>query len=368
MKKIILLFALFLYLISANFVLAQDKVKIYFFYGQGCPHCARANKFLEDFQEKYSAKIEIIKYEVYSHPENIEIFKNFCLKYNIQPNAVPTIFVGERYFRGWNDDVGVDLEEYIKQILKKGKDLQEENVFQGGFKKKNFTQLTLAKIFSLALVDAVNPCAFAVLTLMLISILTYNPRKKKNILLAGFSFVAAVFIMYLFYGLIIIRFFQAVQSLTSVRLLLYRILGVAAVILGILNIKDFFKYKPGSLFTEMPMFLRPKVKKVISGITSPTGAFFIGLFVTLFLLPCTIGPYIITGGILSALKIIKTIPYLLFYNLVFVLPMIAIVFIVYFSIAKIEDVSDWKDKNIRFLHLAAGIIIFCLGLMMVLGV
>ncbi len=365
-RRILFLLLLFLFFVSP--VLAQEKIKIYFFYGEGCPHCARANKFLEIIQEKYPTKVEIIKYEIYSHPENIEIFKDFCLRHNIQPNAVPTIFVGEKYFRGWSNDIGLDLEGYIKQILEEGKNFQKENAFQNNFKKESFTQLTLTKIFSLALVDAVNPCALAVLTLMLISILAYNPHKKRNIILAGFSFVAAVFIMYLLYGLIIIRFFQIVQSLTFVRLLLYKILGATAVILGILNIKDFLKYKPGSLFTEMPMFLRPKVKKVISGITSPRGAFFIGLFVTLFLLPCTIGPYIITGGILSALEIVKTIPYLLFYNLIFVLPMVVIVFIVYFSMAKIEDVSDWKDRNIRFLHLIAGIIIFCLGLMMILGI
>ncbi|GAG48195.1 unnamed protein product, partial [marine sediment metagenome] len=48
-------------------------------------------------------------------------------------------------------------------------------------------ELTLLQITSLAAIDAVNPCALAVLTLMLIAILTYNPKKKINILLAGFA-------------------------------------------------------------------------------------------------------------------------------------------------------------------------------------
>ena len=37
-------------------------------------------------------------------------------------------------------------------------------------------KLTLTKILSLAAVDAINPCALAVLALMLIAILTYNPK------------------------------------------------------------------------------------------------------------------------------------------------------------------------------------------------
>ena len=140
-----------------------------------------------------------------------------------------------------------------------------------------------------------------------------------------------------------------------------------AIVLGILNIRDFFKYKPGSLGTEMPMFLRPKVKKIISRVTSPIGAFIVGAFVTIFLLPCTIGPYVICGGILYTLGILKFLPWLVLYNLIFILPMLIITVIVYFGVSKIEDVSDWKDKNIRYLHLISGIIIFFLGLAMVLG-
>jgi len=227
--------------------------------------------------------------------------------------------------------------------------------------------LTIAKIISLAMVDSINPCALAVLTLMLIAILTYNPKDKRNVLLAGIYFIASVFIMYLFYGLVIINFFKVVQALTSMRLALYRALGFVAILLGLLNIKDFVRYKPGGFLTEMPMSLRPKVKKIISGITSPRGAFIVGLFVTLFLLPCTIGPYIIAGGILSVLSIMKTLPWLMLYNLIFVLPMVAIVVVVYAGISRVEDVSGWKDKNIRYLHLASGLIMFLLGVGMFFG-
>jgi len=229
------------------------------------------------------------------------------------------------------------------------------------------SDLSMAKILSLAAVDAVNPCALAVLTLMLIAILTYNPKDKRNVLLAGLAFTASVYILYMFYGLVIIRFFQIVAALTSIRLVLYKVLGLAAVLLGILNIKDYVSYKPGGLMTEMPMSMRPKVKKIIAGATSPKGAFVVGAFVTVFLLPCTIGPYLIAGGILSAIDLIKTIPWLIIYNAVFVAPMLAITLLVYAGIARVEDVSGWKDKNIRYLHLVAGLIMFSLGVAMVLG-
>ncbi len=241
---------------------------------------------------------------------------------------------------------------------------QSGSTSQGGFER---TDISLTKTISLAAVDAVNPCALAVLTMMLIAIITYNPKKRENILLSGLAFAASVFIMYLFYGLVIIRFFQLVQAITNVRLVLYKVLAVAAIILGILQIKDFVSYKVGSFGTEMPVFLRPKVQKIISGITSPTGAFGVGLFVTLFLLPCTIGPYIILGGMLSIGEILKSVPYLLIYNLIFILPMLLITGLVYLGVGTVEDVSEWKDRNVKYLHLIAGVIILGLGIAMFFG-
>jgi hypothetical protein len=229
------------------------------------------------------------------------------------------------------------------------------------------TGLTLTKVISLALVDAINPCALAVLTMMLIAIITYNPKNRKNIIWSGLAFSVSVFIMYMIYGLFIIKSFQLVQGITEVRVYLYKVLGLAAVLLGSLQIKDFLFYKPGSIGTEMPMGLRPKVQKIIKGITSPWGAFSVGLFVTVFLLPCTIGPYIILGGMLSFMEILKTLPMLTLYNLIFISPMLLITFIVYFGLRKVEDVSSWKDKNIRVLHFISGLIILALGVSMLMG-
>jgi cytochrome c biogenesis protein CcdA len=174
--------------------------------------------------------------------------------------------------------------------------------------------------------------------------------------------------MYLLYGYLIITAFQFIQSLASIKLYIYKALGAGAVILGILELKDYFMYKPGGIATEMPLFFRPKVNKLISKITSPIGAFGMGLFVTLFLLPCTVGPYIILGGLLADQGFINAIPLLLLYNFVFVLPMIVITIIVFIGSKRAEDVKDWKEKNVRKMHLVAGILMLIIGVLMVLGV
>jgi cytochrome c biogenesis protein CcdA len=222
---------------------------------------------------------------------------------------------------------------------------------------------TLGRITLLALADSVNPCAIAVLAMILISILIANPDKKRKVLFAGFAFCLAVFIGYLAYGLIIVQFFKIfAEFLRQNALYVYKALAILAILIGALNIKDFFFYKAGSFATEMPIFMRPKVKRITSGITSPGGAFIIGFIVTLFLLPCTIGPYIIASGLLSELGLLNAIPWLLYYNLVFILPMLIITLIVYFGLARVQDVSGWKEKNIRKLHLIAGILLLLVGL------
>ncbi len=228
--------------------------------------------------------------------------------------------------------------------------------------------VSIGKTILLGLADSVNPCAISVLALMLIAIVTYNPGNRKQVLLAGLSFVLAVVIMYLFYGYLIITAFQFIQSLASIKLYIYKALGVGAIILGILELKDYFKYKPGGVGTEMPLFLRPKVNKIISKVTSPIGAFGMGLFVTVFLLPCTVGPYIILGGLLAEQGFINAIPMLLLYNLIFVLPMIAVTIIVFLGSKRAEDVKDWKEKNVRKMHLIAGALMLLIGVLMVFGV
>jgi len=367
MKRIKLLIGLFLLtlmlFLSAVKVKAEGNLTLYFFWGQGCPHCVKEKAFLDDLKEKYP-QVKIEDYEIYAHPNNLKKWQTFCQTFEVDAQGIPMLFIGNECVVGFGNEAttGKKITAMVEEKLAIGQSGQI-----AGEKTKQEQKFSLGKIFSLALVDAINPCALAVLLLMLTTILAYSPGNKKEVLKAGLIFIAAVLMMYLFYGLVIIKFFQLINVLGIVRLWLYRGLGVAAVILGVLEIKDFLFYKPGGLATEMPMSLRPKVKKIIGGITSPRGAFGTGLFVTLFLLPCTIGPYLITGGLLSSLSFWQTLPWLAFYNLVFIFPMLVVTLFCFLGLATVADVEKWKVKNIKIIHLATGIIIFSLGLAMLLG-
>ncbi len=228
-------------------------------------------------------------------------------------------------------------------------------------------ELSLLTVLGLAAADAVNPCELAVLTLALVAILTRYPRERIKVLKVGFAFTAGIFIMYFFYGLILINFFKFLTQMDIFKIWLYRVLGAVGIILGASNIKDFFKYGGAGFVTEVPKKWRPTMKGLIAKITSVKGAFVTGLLVSLFLTPCTMGPYIICCGIFEPLALLEIVPLLLLYNIVFVLPMIAITFIIYLGFTTISDVSGWREKNLRLLHLISGIILVVIGIALLAG-
>jgi cytochrome c biogenesis protein CcdA len=228
--------------------------------------------------------------------------------------------------------------------------------------------ITLGKITSLALVNAVNPCQIAMLILVLVTILTQNPEKKRKVLLSGIAFIAAVYLGYLFYGIILIGLFQTfTEQLKQSSIYLKYILATLSMVIGGLQIKDFFFYKKGGFATEMPLWMRPKAKRIIEKITSPIGAFFTGFVITLFLGPCTMAPLIIVTETLSQLGFIGALPWLLYFNFIAILPLIVITFIIYKGIKTAEHVAEWRERRIKVMHLIAGILLLSVGFALLIG-
>ncbi|MDR0861052.1 MAG: hypothetical protein LBO09_09110 [Candidatus Peribacteria bacterium] len=72
---------------------------------------------------------------------------------------------------------------------------------------------------------------------------------------------------------------------------LKRIVGIVGLLVGLANLKDYFRYGKGFVM-EVPLSRRPAMMKITKSVTSPAGAFVIGVIVSLFLLPCSSGPYL----------------------------------------------------------------------------
>ena len=144
-------------------------------------------------------------------------------------------------------------------------------------------------------------------------------------------------------------------------------IATLSMLIGGLQIKDFFFYKKGSFATEMPIWMLSKAKRIIQKITSPAGAFLTGFIITLFLGPCTMAPLIVVTQTLSQFGLVRALPWLLYFNLIVILPLIVITLIVYKGIATTERIAYWKEKNVRILHLIAGLLLFGVGLALLMG-
>ena len=224
--------------------------------------------------------------------------------------------------------------------------------------------LTPWAVACVAALDAINPCEFAILILLMGSLLV-NEDNRKKALKTGLSFIAAIFVAYFLMGVGLMEFLR-VYTL-SVSQYFYYFIGALAVILGLLNVKDYFYYGGGGFLMEVPQSWRPKMKGLILKITTPLGAFLTGLLVSLFLLPCTSGPYVIILGMLAAkTTFFQALLYLIFYNIIFIAPMLAIVLAIYWGLSP-ERAEAWRKQKLRLLHLIAGVILLVLGIMILGG-
>jgi cytochrome c biogenesis protein CcdA len=208
------------------------------------------------------------------------------------------------------------------------------------------------------LVDAINPCAIAVLLILLGGLLVFKEQGKRRALVSGLAFIAALYLAYFLLGMGLVSFFQ----LSGLASFFHRFIGGLAIVVGLLNIKDFVWYGGGGFVMEIPRSWRPTMQKLLLKVSSPAGAFLIGLAVTAFELPCTGGPYLFVLGLLSqSMSRLEIIPLLLYYNLIFVSPLIFLTILIYFGYASIEKAIDWKERNLRLLHLLAGLLMLGLG-------
>lgn len=219
--------------------------------------------------------------------------------------------------------------------------------------------VTLLAVICGAGVDAINPCEFAILILLMASLLAAEPDNKRKAILTGFAFILGIFIAYFLMGIGLMEFIRKYTLTFSDYF--YQIIGWLAIIMGIFNIKDYFWY--GKVFLmEVPLSWRPKMKSFIRGITNPWGGFLIALLVSLFLLPCTAGPYFVILGMLAhKVAFAKALAFLVLYNLIFILPMLAIVLLVYYGLSP-EKAENWRQQKLRLLHLVAGVILIGLGI------
>lgn len=95
---------------------SQDrKVKVYFFRGETCPHCAQAEKFFESIQEEYGHLFEIRDYEVYNNASNSKLMDQLAeMRGDNERRGIPYIIIGNKSWTGYASELDSAIIEAIK--------------------------------------------------------------------------------------------------------------------------------------------------------------------------------------------------------------------------------------------------------------
>jgi cytochrome c-type biogenesis protein len=206
-----------------------------------------------------------------------------------------------------------------------------------------------------ALIDSINPCAFSIL-LLTIAFLFSLGRLRSDILKVGSSYIFGLFLVYVLIGLGIIQ----TLHLFNTPHFMAKLGAVLLLLMGLINlINHFFPRFP--LRPKIPQAAHKKMAELMARASLPT-AFVLGLLVGICEFPCTGGPYLMVLGLLhDQATYIRGLAYLLWYNILFVLPLV-IVMLIASNQALLQKVQSWKKAEIGNMRLWGGIAMVLLGI------
>lgn len=219
---------------------------------------------------------------------------------------------------------------------------------------------TFGVVTGTAVIDSINPCAIGVLILML-SVLMGSKKTVGRMLFLGGLYIGAVMLTYLLAGLGLLYFLSSIPLWVTEYIAIA--VGVLIVFAGLLEVKDYFWY--GRWFSlSIPASMAKKLH-TYSTKTTIAGVIFLGVFVAGVELPCTGAPYLAIITLLSQYFDFSAFLMLVWYNLVFVSPLIVILLLVATG-TKLHDVKRWKQESRGLMRLAIGLMLIAMGWLLML--
>lgn len=281
MKKIFFFLFFFLFFGSALPALAKNNVNLYFFYGDGCPHCAKEEKFLDQLESENS-NIKITRYEVWNNRDNAQLLARIGKELGIDISGVPLLIVGDQAVPGYysaettgkkikglvSNYVEYGCEDVVASFV--GNDPQscvhgcdtgdtecvhdcgcsadtvtiQTNVadtvnvpFFGEVNVKNFSLPVLT--FVIAAADGFNPCAMWVLLFLISLLLGMENRKRMWIL--GSSFIVASGAVYFLFLAAWLNLFLYIGFVLWIRLSI----ALVALVSGGLHLREAWRNRDG---------------------------------------------------------------------------------------------------------------------------
>jgi len=205
-----------------------------------------------------------------------------------------------------------------------------------------------------ALIDSFNLCAVTIL-LLTVGFLFSVGQFQSAIFKIGVAFILGIFLVYLLIGLGILHtlyLFNTPNFMAEIGALILIVFGIITLI------NEFFPAFPLKL--KIPQAAHTKIAKLMVKASFPS-AFMLGAFVGLCAFPCTGGPYLMVLGLLhDKVTYLKGFAYLIYYNLLFVLPLI-IILLIASNKNLLEKIQAWREKEGKEIKFISGLTMIILG-------
>lgn len=215
----------------------------------------------------------------------------------------------------------------------------------------------LPAVIVTGLIDSVNPCAFAVILLLVAFLFTLR-QSRERILQLGGVYILMIFLVYFAIGLGLLRavsFSDNPHFVASVG-------SWILIALGVLNLIEYF-WPKFPLKLHMPAIAHHKTNELIKKATIPATVL-MGILVGLCTFPCSGGIYVSIITLLNAKTTLAWgIAYLVLYNILFVLPLIVILLAVGNRMTA-KAWASWERQHALQIRLWYGLIMVALGIVM----
>lgn len=223
--------------------------------------------------------------------------------------------------------------------------------------------LSLPMITVAGLVDGINPCAIGMMVMLLGYLLVFA-KKPERVLKTGLLYVGTVFVTYLVVGLGLYSFVSQFDLSGEAKILNW-IIGGALSIAGLIQLKDFLGIEGGP-HLRIPTASKERLQKLVEKVSYPTTVI-LGILVTLLETPCSLPIYVGTATILSqsGMAFPLVMGYFLYYNFLFVLPLIVVLVIMWRG-KKLVEVKEWEHKAKRWMHLGLAVVLLGMGIWLLL--
>ena len=329
-----------------------------YFYSDSCSHCENVKPVIANISSRYP-DLNLTRLEISQNASNRQQFNDMSSRYGITNPGTPTIFIGNTVLIG-EGEIKNQFEAAIlseKQRIASGIPLNLTPANHNG--QPVTPALNPFVVVFAALVDSTNPCGLSVLVFLLIPMAAAGNRRR--ILLAGGVYIAAMFLFHLFVG---IGLFSAF-SISGLAKPFSIIGGAVALILGIVTLVDVLRNKESYLLS-IPQSGKGMLGTYIRKATLPA-AFFLGILAGILGFSCTGGIYISILGLLGRdMTVMAGLPWLILYNIIFVMPLVLITLLVAYGISP-ERADRWRTENKRAIRVIIGIILVALGLVILSG-